>query len=81
MMETGQEDALHQLKLEISENENRKDFSFSEKMEWADKLKNEYSKIARENQKGGQGGVLLRQNSDKATIRTDSEVAQEVGIR
>ena len=45
------EDALHQLKLEISENENRKEFSFSEKMEWAERLKVEYSKIAEANQK------------------------------
>lgn len=44
------QDALHQLKLEISENENRKDFSFSEKMKWAEELKKEYSKIAKENQ-------------------------------
>lgn len=68
-------DALHQLKLEISENENRKDFSFSEKMEWAEKLKDEYEKIAKENMaKGGQG----RQISD--TLRTDDTVAQEVGL-
>lgn len=41
-------DALHQLKLEISENENRKDFNFTEKMEWVEKLKKEYSRIAKE---------------------------------
>lgn len=40
-------DALHQLKLEISENENRKDFSFSEK------LKEEYGKIAELNSTSG----------------------------
>jgi ParB family chromosome partitioning protein len=43
------QDALHQLKLEISENENRKDFSFSEKMQWAEQLKAEYEKIAKAN--------------------------------
>jgi ParB family chromosome partitioning protein len=43
------QDALHQLKLEISENENRKDFSFSEKMKWAEGLKKEYSKIVEQN--------------------------------
>ncbi|WP_346889157.1 hypothetical protein [Clostridium sp. UBA1056] len=42
------QDALHQLKLEISENENRKDFSFSKNAKWAEELKKEYSKIARE---------------------------------
>lgn len=31
-------DAEHQLKLEINENENRKDFTFTEKMEWARRL-------------------------------------------
>lgn len=46
-------DALHQLKLEISENENRKDFSYSEKMQWAEQLREEYSKIAKENQLSG----------------------------
>lgn len=53
------QDALHQLKLEISENENRKDFSFSEKMRWAEELKKEYSKIAKENMsKGGRGANI-----------------------
>lgn len=33
----------------ISENENRKDFTFSEKMRWADQLKGEHEKIARAN--------------------------------
>lgn len=50
---------LHQLKLEISENENRKDFSFSEKMKWAEELKKEYSKIAKENMKRGEGSSTL----------------------
>lgn len=54
------QDALHQLKLEISENENRKDFTFSEKMKWAEELKNEYSKIAKENMSiGGKGSPML----------------------
>jgi ParB family chromosome partitioning protein len=73
-------DALHQLKLEISENENRKDFSFNEKMAWAKMLEKEYGKIALERKKGGQGGVLLSPKSDKANIRTDKKVAQEVGF-
>ena len=69
------QDALHKLKLEISENENRKDFSFNEKMTWAELLKEEYGKIAKENMsEGGQG----RQISD--TLRTDSLVAKEVGL-
>ena len=32
------EDEEHQLKLEISENENRKEFSYSERMDWAKRL-------------------------------------------
>lgn len=47
------QDALHKLKLEISENENRKDFSYSEKMQWAEQLREEYSRIAKENQLSG----------------------------
>lgn len=72
-------DALHQLKLEISENENRKDFSFTEKMEWAEKLKKEYSKIAQQNKKSTQFGSTVRPNLGKP-MRTDDQVAREVGI-
>lgn len=68
-------DALHQLKLEISENENRKDFSFSEKMQWANQLKKEYEKIAKMNMsKGGQGSPI----SD--TLRTDEAVANDLDM-
>lgn len=73
-------DALHQLKLEISENENRKDFSFSEKMQWAEELKKEYEKIAKVNQQGGQGGVLLSTVSDEASFRTDVAIAQDLDM-
>lgn len=34
---------IHQLKLEISENENRKNFSFREKMKLVEELKKEYT--------------------------------------
>lgn len=37
-------DAFHKLRLEISENENRKGFTFSEKMSWAMRLKEETRK-------------------------------------
>ncbi|WP_243154367.1 hypothetical protein [Clostridium sporogenes] len=66
-----------------TENENRKDFSFSEKMQWAEQLKEEYSKIAKENQANSTGGInpQLRQNSAKAEkIRTDDKVSQDVGL-
>lgn len=68
-------DALHQLKLEISENENRKDFSFNEKMTWAKMLEIEYSKIAKENI---QGGVTLGKNLER--VNTNKQVAEEIGF-
>lgn len=74
-------DALHQLKLEISENENRKDFSFTEKMEWAERLKEEYSKIARENSQSNLIQNTDSQSLDTRTIgRTNELVAQDIGI-
>ena len=70
------QDALHKLKLEISENENRKDFSFNEKMAWAEMLKEEYSRIAKENMLKG----LRRQDVNCKVGRTDDKVAKEVGF-
>ena len=72
------QDALHQLKLEISENENRKEFSFSEKMEWAERLKVEYSKIAEANQKANL--VNSSSVSSETVGRVDQKVAEEVGL-
>lgn len=69
------QDALHQLKLEISENENRKEFSFSEKMEWAERLKEEYSKIAAANQRAG-----TSVSSDTQVGRVNDKVAEQVGM-
>ena len=66
-------DALHQLKLEISENENRKDFSFSEKMTWAEELKKEYEKIAKENMREGGKGC-----KDLQTLNTRDKLAQDL---
>lgn len=68
-------DALHQIKLEISENENRKDFSFSEKMKWADMLKVEYKKIADANQKAGTSGKILPEVG-----RVRDKLANDVGF-
>lgn len=69
------QDALHQLKLEISENENRKDFSFSEKMTWAEELKKEYSKLAEKNMKGG---ITLCPNEQK--VNTRDKVANDLDM-
>ncbi|MCM0758501.1 hypothetical protein M7775_07945 [Sporomusa sphaeroides DSM 2875] len=44
-------DAEHQLKLEINENENRKEFTFSERIDWAKRLE----RIEREKAKERQG--------------------------
>lgn len=70
-------DALHQLKLEISENENRKDFSYSEKMQWAEQLREEYSKIAKENMsKGGQSCPTLENIETSKKISEDLDIGQ-----
>ncbi|WP_243190810.1 ParB N-terminal domain-containing protein [Clostridium botulinum] len=76
-------DALHQLKLEISENENRKDFSFSEKMQWAEQLKEEYSKIAKRNQANSTGGInpqLLSTLSKAEKIDSNKQVANDLDM-
>lgn len=72
------QDALHQLKLEISENENRKEFTFSEKMEWAERLKEEYRKVAEANTAANLPGSASVGNPTVG--RVDETVAREVGI-
>lgn len=46
-------DALQAFRMEISENENRKDFTFSERMRYAKLLKEEYAQEAKERQLAG----------------------------
>ncbi len=72
------QDALHQFKLEISENENRKDFSFSEKMKWAEELKKEYSKIAKENQSSNLPNGKSLPLGDTGRVR--DKIAQDLDI-
>lgn len=74
-------DAEHQLKLEINENENRKDFTFSEKMEWARRLERIEAAKARERQQAAlrQNSGIVSQNSDKRG-RSDDIVARETGF-
>lgn len=74
------QDALHQLKLEISENENRKEFSFSEKMEWAERLKVEYGKIAEANKAANQFGADCPKSDTPEIGRVDERVARDVGL-
>ncbi|HEY5588871.1 MAG TPA: ParB N-terminal domain-containing protein [Candidatus Paceibacterota bacterium] len=69
-------DALHQLKLEISENENRKDFSFNEKMAWAKMLEEEYRKIAKDNSLKG----ITSGSNDPVVGRVRDKVAESVGF-
>jgi len=67
-------DFEHQLKLEISENENRKDFSFSERIEYARKLEEIERVKARERQEAG-----VRQNLGEGG-RSDDKVSEQSGF-
>lgn len=67
------QDALHKLKLEISENENRKEFSFKERMEWAKLLEKEISKKAKENMLKGE---TLSPNERR--VNTNKEVSRAI---
>jgi len=68
-------DYEHKLKIEIGENEHRKEFTFSERMAWARELERVESAKARARMsEGGKG----RPNSD--TLRTDDIVGKEVNI-
>lgn len=73
------QDAFHQFKLEISENENRKDFTFSERRMWVDRLREEYQRIAEANSAAnGFGDTSVAH----ATLvgRVDDKVADETGF-
>lgn len=75
-------DAEHQLMLEISENEERKDFTKLERLDWARQLERIESQKARERQEKGinQYSERLSQNSDEGSGRVDDVVAEKVGI-
>lgn len=76
-------DAEHQLNLEISENEARKDFSKAERIDYARRLERIESLKAKERQATSTGGVnpQLRQISDRAeNKRTDETVSEKLGI-
>lgn len=76
-------DAEHQLNLEISENEARKDFSKAERIDYARKLERIESLKAKERQATSTGGInpQLRQISDKVeNKRTDEIVSEKLGI-
>lgn len=73
--------AIHELKLEISENENRKDFTFSERMKYAKLLKDEYTAEARANSLANlkRGGETPSAKSFAAG-RVSGRVAEETGM-
>lgn len=58
-------DAEHQLNIEINENENRKDFTFSEKLEWARRLERIERVKAEERMKAGK----KIDNGEKGEVR------------
>lgn len=70
-------DAEHQLNLEISENETRKDFSKAERIDYARRLERIESLKAEKRMKAGKADPS--QNSDEGQ-RTDDTIAQKLGI-
>ena len=69
-------DEEHQLNMEISENENRKEFTYSERMDWSKRLGRIESIKARERQ-----GKRTDLTSDKtlSDVRADDVVAEKSG--
>nr|WP_158408391.1 ParB N-terminal domain-containing protein [Desulfosporosinus fructosivorans] len=59
-------DSEHQLQIEISENENRKDFTFSERVDWAKRLERVERLKAKERQSELNGKSQLTENSTEA---------------
>ena len=73
-------DYEHQLRLEISENENRKDFTLAERLGWARRLEQVERLKARERQ-GERTDLNIRKNfSGSETGRARDKVAQAVGL-
>jgi len=73
-------DYEHQLRLEISENENRKDFTLAERLDWARRLEQVERLKARERQ-GERTDLNIRENfRGSETGRATDKVAQAVGL-
>ena len=81
-------DAEERLRLEISENEQRKDFTYSEKLEYAEKLRvvvqeqaaKRKSTLARSGRGQNKDGDCGPQAQDQVTGRTRDLVAKSVGL-
>lgn len=71
------EDYEHQLKIEISENEERKEFTYSEKMDYAKQLERIEAKKAKDRQKLN---VKLKDRGPEAKGQTRDIVAEAVGF-
>lgn len=71
-------DYEHQLRLEISENENRKEFTYSERIEWARRLEQVEKLKAKERMSEGGKGVENFPDLEKG--RTRDRVAREAGF-
>lgn len=73
-------DYEHQLRLEISENENRKDFTLAERLDWARRLEQVERLKARERQ-GERTDLNIRENfPGSETGRARDKVAEAVGL-
>jgi len=70
-------DYEHQLKLEISENENRKEFSFSERIDWAKKLEQIEQVKAKERMNNGKE---INPSENLPQGRTSDIVAEKSGF-
>ena len=75
-------DFEHQLKLEISENENRKEFSYSERMEWARRLEQVVRLKAKERQLSGLNNqnVVTENFPEREHGETRDKVAEQSGF-
>ena len=73
-------DAEHQLKLEIAENEQRKEFTFSERIEWARKLERIERVKAEQRKKATQFGAVSQTFDEPTNSRSTSVVAEQVGF-
>jgi ParB family transcriptional regulator, chromosome partitioning protein len=71
-------DYEHQLKLEISENENRKEFTFSERVDWARRLERIEKEKARERQ--GERTDIQENFPECRRGQTRDIVAKQVGF-
>jgi ParB family chromosome partitioning protein len=71
-------DYEHQLKLEISESENRKEFTFSERVDWARRLERVEKEKSKERQ--GSRNDLVENLPQSINIKSRDIVAEQSGF-